>query len=119
MPEQADKERMLEALVLSKNALPECRPNPPVACLLVDHANKKVLAQGFTQAIGGDHAEVQAMTQLQNLSNVQMSDITAYVTLEPCAFEGRTPSCAKMLGNLRLSHLFSVCSEKVSIKALL
>ena len=90
---------MLEALALSKKALPECRPNPPVACLLVHHtcAKSEVLAQGFTQAIGGDHAEVQAIIAFNNKCQIPLEQMTAYVTLEPCAFEGRTPSCAKML----------------------
>lgn len=88
---------MLQALALSKKALPECRPNPPVACLLVkqDMDGTRIVGQGFTQAIGNHHAEVQAMASYKG----SLESVIAYVTLEPCSFEGRTPSCAKMLAN--------------------
>jgi len=33
---------------------------------------------------------------LQTLGG-DLSDVTVYVTLEPCSFHGRTPSCAKTL----------------------
>jgi pyrimidine deaminase RibD-like protein len=82
---------MQQALALSQQALPACLPNPPVGCVLVK--NGKLVAQGHTQAIGGDHAEVQAIKQYQG----SLSEVTAYVTLEPCSFAGRTPSCAQML----------------------
>lgn len=101
---------MIKALALSKNALPVCRPNPPVACLLVKTLGHKshIVAQGYTQSIGQDHAEVQAIKAYKNASpnqNVSLEDVTAYVTLEPCAFEGRTPSCAKMLGRSGIKNV--------------
>ena len=49
---------MLEALNISKQALPHCEPNPPVGCVLVK--NGQIVSKGFTQAIGGSHAEVEA-----------------------------------------------------------
>ncbi len=76
-------------LAISKNALPDCEPNPPVGCVLVK--NGEIVSQGFTQAIGGNHAEVEAL----NTYNGEMQGVMAYVTLEPCAFVGRTPSCAR------------------------
>ncbi len=90
---------MLQALALSRQALPACLPNPPVACLLVKHG--LVVARGFTQAIGGNHAEVQAL----NACNCDSADLTAYVTLEPCSFVGRTPSCAQTLIDSGIKHV--------------
>lgn len=82
---------MLRALEISKNALPNCVPNPPVGCVLVK--NESIISEGFTQTIGGNHAEVQAL----NAYSGSMDGVTAFVTLEPCSFVGRTPACANTL----------------------
>lgn len=82
---------MLRALELSKLALPLCRPNPPVGCVLVK--NNRIVSEGFTQPPGQHHAEAQAIAQYEN----SLEEVTAYVTLEPCSFVGRTPSCAHSL----------------------
>jgi len=82
---------MLRALHISKNALPSCTPNPPVGCVLV--RNGEILSEGFTQAIGGNHAEVEAF----NAYSGSFDDVTAYITLEPCSFTGRTPACTSMI----------------------
>lgn len=82
---------MLRALEISKNALPACVPNPPVGCVLVKDG--AVIAEGYTQAIGGNHAEVEALGAHRG----SMEGVTMYVTLEPCSFVGRTPSCAHTL----------------------
>ncbi|PSW14729.1 riboflavin-specific deaminase [Photobacterium sanctipauli] len=84
---------MLRALEISKQALPLCLPNPPIGCVLVKDGS--IVAEGFTQAIGGDHAEVQALKAYSG----SLDGVTAYVTLEPCSFVGRTPACAKTLAN--------------------
>ncbi len=90
---------MLQALALSRYALPACLPNPPVACLLVKQ--DLIVARGFTQAVGGNHAEVQAL----NACNCDRAELTAYVTLEPCSFVGRTPSCAPTLIDAGIKHV--------------
>jgi len=86
-----DEQFMLRALALSKLALPNCRPNPPVGCVLVK--NNQIVSDGFTQAPGQHHAEAQAIANYDGV----LDDVTAYVTLEPCSFVGRTPSCAHTL----------------------
>lgn len=90
---------MLRALEVSQQALPDCQPNPPVGCVLVK--NNQIVAEGHTQKIGGNHAEVEAL----NAYTGSMEGVTAYVTLEPCSFEGRTPACAKTLVKSGIKHV--------------
>lgn len=82
---------MKVALAESKKALPDCLPNPPVGCVIVK--NEQIIAKAYTQAPGLPHAEAAAMAQVPgNLAGCEV-----FVTLEPCSFQGRTPSCAKGL----------------------
>ncbi len=80
---------MLAALAQSRKALPECLPNPPVGCVIVDA--QEIIAQGYTQTPGKDHAEADALKQIQGKA---FKFLKMYVTLEPCSFHGRTPACA-------------------------
>ncbi len=90
---------MLRALEVSKFALPNCLPNPPVGCVLVKGGS--IVAEGFTQKIGGNHAEVQALEAYSG----DMDSVTAYVTLEPRSFIGRTPACAATLVKSGIKHV--------------
>jgi pyrimidine deaminase RibD-like protein len=80
---------MREAIEEGKKALPGCRPNPPVGCVLVRAG--AIIARGYTQPPYQPHAEPMALAQVPG----ELQDVTAFVTLEPCAFHQRTPSCAK------------------------
>jgi pyrimidine deaminase RibD-like protein len=91
---------MRVALYESKKALPACAPNPPVGCALV--RGGKVVAVGFTQPPYQPHAEPMALAQLPG----DLSDVSAYVTLEPCSFHQRTPSCAKELIARRVGAVY-------------
>ncbi|OUL32427.1 riboflavin-specific deaminase [Nostoc sp. RF31YmG] len=64
----------------------------PVGCVIV-HSGE-IVAVGYTHSPGKHHAEADALTQIQgqDLQFLQM-----YVTLEPCSFQGRTPSCALVI----------------------
>lgn len=79
------------ALETSKKALPDCLPNPPVGCVIV--FEDQIIAKGFTQPPGEPHAEVHALLQIPQ----GLDRLTAYVTLEPCSFFGKTPSCAEAI----------------------
>jgi pyrimidine deaminase RibD-like protein len=82
---------MREAIAQGTLALPACLPNPPVGCVLV--RNGAIIARGFTQPPYQAHAEPMALSQVDG----DLQDVTAFVTLEPCAFHQRTPSCAKAM----------------------
>ncbi|WP_244158056.1 bifunctional diaminohydroxyphosphoribosylaminopyrimidine deaminase/5-amino-6-(5-phosphoribosylamino)uracil reductase RibD [Phytopseudomonas flavescens] len=92
------------ALAQGRLALPGCLPNPPVGCVLVKEG--EVIGRGFTQPPGFHHAEAMALAAMRLVSKRQQAlerlprdhtGVTAYVTLEPCSFHGRTPSCAQAL----------------------
>lgn len=91
---------MQTALRESQRALPGCLPNPPVGCALVRAG--VVVATGFTQPPYQPHAEPMALAQLEG----DLADVTAYVTLEPCSFHQRTPSCAKEMVARRVGAVF-------------
>ncbi|WP_437494743.1 bifunctional diaminohydroxyphosphoribosylaminopyrimidine deaminase/5-amino-6-(5-phosphoribosylamino)uracil reductase RibD [Sorangium sp. So ce1014] len=91
---------MARALEVSRGALPRCRPNPPVGCVVVRGAS--IVAEGFTQAPGCHHAEAMALATLPG----DLSGCAAFVTLEPCSFAGRTPSCARALIARRIGAVF-------------
>lgn len=88
------------ALIHGRLALPECLPNPPVGCVLVK--DNVVVSQGHTQQPGQCHAEALALSRLPS----GCDGFTAYVTLEPCSFHGRTPSCAQALVKSGVKSVF-------------
>jgi pyrimidine deaminase RibD-like protein len=81
------------ALHESRRALPACLPNPPVGCVIV--RDGQVVARGYTGAPGTPHAEAAALLALGGCADPLA--LTLFVTLEPCAFVGRTPSCAQAI----------------------
>ena len=94
------KSFMREAIAQGKLALPACLPNPPVGCVLVREG--VIVARGFTQPPYQPHAEPMALGQLIGT----LEDVTAFVTLEPCAFHQRTPSCAKEMIARRVGAVY-------------
>ncbi|MDF2388156.1 bifunctional diaminohydroxyphosphoribosylaminopyrimidine deaminase/5-amino-6-(5-phosphoribosylamino)uracil reductase RibD [Nostoc ellipsosporum NOK] len=91
---------MEQALIEGRKALPQCLPNPPVGCVLVQAGS--IIARGYTNAPGKHHAEAMALSQVEG----ELSDVTAFVTLEPCSFHGRTPSCALALVERKIGAVY-------------
>lgn len=89
--ERDQQQFMTAALEESRRALPACRPNPPVGCVIV--RDGAIVARGFTGEPGQPHAEAAALLTLER--GFDPMPLTMFVTLEPCAFDGRTPSCAR------------------------
>jgi diaminohydroxyphosphoribosylaminopyrimidine deaminase/5-amino-6-(5-phosphoribosylamino)uracil reductase len=86
---------MQNALDLATQALRMTSPNPRVGCVIVN-GQGKVLGQGHTQQAGSLHAEIVAM-QDAALRGHNIEGATVYVTLEPCAHQGRTGPCCDAL----------------------
>ena len=96
-----DQEKFMRlALEESQKALPHCRPNPPVGCVLVKE--DKVVAVGHTQKPGDKHAEAAALARYPG----SLEAVSAFVTLEPCSFHGRTPSCALALIERKVGKVY-------------
>lgn len=98
----APEDFMRAALAEGRKALPGCRPNPPVGCVLV--RGGQIVARGHTQPPYQPHAEPMALRQLPE--DADLSEVDAYVTLEPCSFHNRTPSCALALIERRVRRVY-------------
>ncbi|ERJ20654.1 5-amino-6-uracil reductase protein [Salinisphaera shabanensis E1L3A] len=91
---------MREALAEGRKARTYCKPNPPVGCVIV--VNDRLVGRGHTQPPGKKHAEAAA---LASSDDIDFAKATVFVTLEPCSFHGRTPSCAKALAELGVANV--------------
>lgn len=86
---------MRAALDLARQGLWLTNPNPRVGCVLTA-ADGAVIGQGHTQQAGGAHAEIMAMRDARARGH-DVRGATAWVTLEPCAHQGRTGPCCDAL----------------------
>jgi len=89
-----DQQWMSEALAEAQKALYLANPNPRVGCVIVKDG--QVIGRGFTQQVGGPHAEIQALANAKE-NGKDPAGSTIYVTLEPCSHTGRTAPCVDAL----------------------
>lgn len=82
---------MARAQRLAARGLYGTDPNPRVGCVLA-HGDA-VTGQGWHRVAGGPHAEINALRD----AGERARGATAYVTLEPCCHDGRTPPCTRAL----------------------
>lgn len=95
-PSDADMSYMQMALALAANGEGAVEPNPMVGCVLV--AQGRIIGRGFHAKFGEAHAERMAIADCERHGNAWLlPECTAYVTLEPCAHEGKTPPCTQAL----------------------
>ena len=89
--EPMDRGWLARAIALGETARVVTSPNPAVGCVLVKDGH--IAGEGATRPAGGPHAEAVALDE----AGPTAAGATAYVTLEPCAHQGRTPPCADAL----------------------
>ena len=92
---------MQVALTMARRHMGMTAPNPSVGCIIVDPGTNRIIGRGVTAKGGRPHAETQALKQAGGTA----PGASAYVTLEPCAHEGDTPSCARSLVGAGVSRV--------------
>ena len=92
-----DKKFLKLALNLARRNVGLTGKNPSVGCVIT--FKDIILGRGNTQPGGRPHAEIMAIKQASEhhlfKKKLKINDINVYVTLEPCAHETTSPSCAK------------------------
>lgn len=94
-----DRAHMKTAIGLAERGLGRTWPNPSVGCVIV--ADEKVVGRGWTQPGGRPHAETEAIRR----AGTAVKDATVYVSLEPCAHQGKTSPCAEALIHCGVSRV--------------
>jgi diaminohydroxyphosphoribosylaminopyrimidine deaminase / 5-amino-6-(5-phosphoribosylamino)uracil reductase len=87
-PTDTDLRHLARAIGLAEGGRGRVSPNPLVGAVI--GRDDEVLGEGFHQALGGPHAEVEAITAA---GERDLAGATLYVSLEPCCHQGKTPPC--------------------------
>jgi diaminohydroxyphosphoribosylaminopyrimidine deaminase/5-amino-6-(5-phosphoribosylamino)uracil reductase len=82
-------EHLARALELAENGRGTTHPNPLVGAVVV--RDGEVVGEGWHRRRGEPHAEVLAL----EAAGERAAGSTLYLTMEPCAHQGRTPPCTE------------------------
>jgi len=104
MPTPRDAFYMARAISLAKKGRYTTDPNPRVGCVLV--RDDVVIGEGWHVKAGQGHAEVEALKNTPDAKGA-----TAYVTLEPCSHQGRTPPCCDALIKAGVSRIVAAMQD--------
>ena len=88
----SDHRHLARAIEIAEQGRGRVSPNPLVGAVIAN--GEAVIGEGFHGALGGPHAEVEAITAA---GDSELSGATLYVSLEPCCHEGRTPPCTEAI----------------------
>src|SRR4051812_29625349 len=94
-----DASFMRRALELARKGWGQTAPNPMVGAVVV--RDGVIVGEGWHTAFGEAHAEVEAL----RAAGERAEGATVYVTLEPCAHQGKTPPCANALVAARVARV--------------
>ncbi len=108
MYDQADREFMARALALATRSMNDAAPNPRVGCVIVREG--RVIGEGWTQAPGSNHAEIEALLDARRNGH-DVRGATVYVSLEPCSHFGRTPPCATALIEAHVGRVIAAVED--------
>jgi len=84
---------MHRCLQLARKGEGYVNPNPMVGAVIVH--NDQIIGEGYHRQYGEAHAEVNALASVKDES--LLTEATMYVSLEPCAHQGKTPPCADLI----------------------
>ncbi|HSS43509.1 MAG TPA: bifunctional diaminohydroxyphosphoribosylaminopyrimidine deaminase/5-amino-6-(5-phosphoribosylamino)uracil reductase RibD [Solirubrobacterales bacterium] len=108
-----DRAHLQRALELAELGRGWVSPNPLVGAVIARDGS--VIGEGFHAELGGLHAERAALADCQERGG-DPAGATMYVTLEPCAHQGRQPPCVEAILEAGIARVV-VGSEDPSEKA--
>ncbi len=94
-----DQAHLQRALELAEDGRGRVSPNPLVGAVIVRDGS--VIGEGFHAELGGLHAERAALADCGE----DPAGATMYVTLEPCAHQGRQPPCVEAILEAGISRV--------------
>jgi len=101
----SDRVYMQRVLELAAKGSRSTQPNPMVGCVIVKDGN--IVGEGFHHLAGELHAERLALQQ----AGSHARGATAYVNLEPCCHQGRTPPCTDGLIDAGISRVVAAMRD--------
>jgi len=108
-----DQAHLREALELAEGGRGRVSPNPLVGAVVV--RDGEVIGEGFHAELGGLHAERAALADCRERRE-DPAGATMYVTLEPCAHQGRQPPCVEAILEAGIARVV-IASDDPSEKA--
>jgi diaminohydroxyphosphoribosylaminopyrimidine deaminase/5-amino-6-(5-phosphoribosylamino)uracil reductase len=108
-----DQEHLRRALKLAEHGRGRVSPNPLVGAVIVREGS--VIGEGFHAELGGLHAERAALADCRERGG-DPAGATMYVTLEPCAHQGRQPPCVEAILEAGIGQVV-IASDDPSEKA--
>ncbi len=109
MASPAHPDPLQRALQLAHKALWLTSPNPRVGCVITQPYGT-LLGEGHTQRAGGPHAEIMALRDAAQRGH-SVQGATAWVTLEPCAHQGRTGPCCDALAAAGIARVVTAMTD--------
>lgn len=108
-----DQAHLRRALELAEGGRGRVSPNPLVGAVIL--RDSQVIGEGFHAELGGLHAERAALEDCRRRGE-DPAGATMYVTLEPCAHQGRQPPCVEAILEAGISRVV-IASDDPSEKA--
>ncbi len=102
-----DEQYMQRCIQLARCGEAGAAPNPMVGAVVVWQG--KIIGEGWHRCCGGPHAEVNAIHSVRRPELLARS--TMYVSLDPCAHQGRTPPCADLIIRHRIPRVVVGCMD--------
>jgi diaminohydroxyphosphoribosylaminopyrimidine deaminase/5-amino-6-(5-phosphoribosylamino)uracil reductase len=109
----ADLKYLRKALGLAAGGRGRVSPNPLVGALIV--RGREIIGEGLHTELGGLHAERAALADAARRGE-DVAGATMYVTLEPCAHQGRQPPCSDAIAAGDIARVV-IASEDPTTKA--
>src|SRR3954451_19104043 len=109
----ADQGHLRRALELAERGRGRVSPNPLVGAVVA--RDQRVIGEGFHAELGGLHAERAALAGCRERGE-EPAGATMYVTLEPCAHQGRQPPCVEAILEAGIGRVV-IASDDPSEKA--